>query len=67
MKKTFLVTFETTTRVTADVPEDFNLFTHYDIYNSIINDARNNIIETPHSYLFEENSSVVEDVNSNIQ
>ena len=53
-KKAYLVTFVTTTRVTVDVPEDFDvhdcnliLEEHKNAWDSIVKEARENILENP--------------------
>lgn len=62
MKKAFLVNFSITTRVEVDVPEDFN---EYDSdsngFEEVVAEARDNILEKPMNYLYEENVEIRED------
>ena len=69
MKKAYLVTFTTTTRVVVDVPEEFNpndcnLILEEDdkAYDSIIREARENILENPENYIYGDNAEIEEDV-----
>ena len=68
VKKAYLVTFTTTTRVVVDVPEGFdvnncNLVKDKDAnaFDSIIKSARSNILEEPQNYMFGDNAEVNED------
>lgn len=68
MKKAYLVTFTTTTRVVVDIPEDFNpnkcnliIKEHEEAYDSIIKEARENILENPEGYLCWDNAEIEED------
>ena len=61
-KKAYLVTFVTTTRVTVDVPEDFDvhdcnliLEEHKKAWDSIVKEARENILENPEGYICNDN------------
>ena len=67
-KKAYLVTFATTTRVTVDVPEDFDvhdcsliLEEHKKAWDSIVKEARENILENPENYLYGDNVEIEED------
>jgi len=68
-KKAFLVTFEVTTRVVADVPEEFNL-SNYNLitkkdaqaFDTIIKQARDNILEVPEYYIYGDNAEITEDI-----
>ena len=67
-KKAYLVTFVTTTRVTVDVPEDFDvhdcnliLEEHKNAWDSIVKEARENILENPECYLYDDNVEIEED------
>lgn len=69
VKKAFLVTFEVTTRVVADVPEefnpiDYNLITKKDAqaFDAIIKQARDNILEVPENYIYADNAEIAEDI-----
>lgn len=66
MKRAYLVIFTTVTRVVVDVPEDFdpyNCVTEEQecAYDTIIDEARENIMENPANYLYEENAEIMED------
>ena len=67
-KKAFLTTFITTTRVVVDVPEDFDVHNcnlmikeHKDVWDSIVREARENILENPEGYLCWDNVEIEED------
>ena len=67
-KKAFLVTFVTTTRVTVDVPENFDVHNcnlvveeYEKAWDSIVKEARENILENPENYLYGDNVEIVED------
>ena len=67
-KKAYLVTFTTTTRVVVDIPEDFNpndcnliIKEHEEAYDSIIEKARENILEDPGNYIYGDNAEIEED------
>ena len=67
-KKAYLVTFTTTTRVVVDVPEDFDVNNynlvikeHEIAWDSIVKEARENILENPECYLYGDNVEVIED------
>lgn len=69
MKKAYLVTFTTTTRVVADIPDDFDvndcnlvIAEHSNAYDAIIEAARDNILENPQVYLYGDNAEVEEDL-----
>ena len=69
VKKAFLVTFEVTTRIVADVPEEFNpidcnLITkkYAQAFDTIIKQARNNILEVPENYIYADNAKIAEDI-----
>jgi hypothetical protein len=68
MKKAYLVTFVTTTRVTVDVPEDFDVHNcnlvvdeYEKAWDSIVKEARENILENPENYLYGDNVEIEED------
>lgn len=68
-KKAFLVTFEVTTRVIVDVPEefnpiDYNLIREKDAqaFNAIIKQARDNILKVPEYYIYRDNAEITEDI-----
>ena len=67
-KKAYLVTFVTTTRVTVDVPEDFDVHNcnlvveeYEKAWDSIVKEARENILENPECYLYGDNVEIEED------
>ena len=67
-KKAYLATFVTTTRVTVDVPESFDVHKcnlvveeHEKARNSIVKEARENILENPECYLYGDNVEIEED------
>ena len=67
-KKAYLVTFEVTTRVVADVPEDFDpkdysrMFEeHEEAFDTIVEKARDKILGYPQDYICRENTEVIED------
>lgn len=67
-KKAFIVTFTTSTRVVADVPEDFDphdcnlvISEHEKAWESIVEEARENILENPCNYLYEGDAEINED------
>lgn len=67
-KKAYLVTFTTTTRVVVDVPENFDVHNcnllvvgHEKAWDSIVKEARDNILENPECYLYDDNVEVNED------
>ena len=69
MKKAYLVTFTTTTRVVVNIPEGFNpnncnliIKEHEEAYDSIIREARENILENSDNYLFGDNAEIEEDI-----
>ena len=67
MKKAYLVTFTTTTRVEVDIPEGFNpsnlvIKEHEEAYDSIIREARENILENPENYIYGDNAEIEEDI-----
>ena len=69
MKKAYLVTFVTTTRVVVDVPEDFDpnncslvIKECEETYDSIIEEARENILESPENYIYGDNAEIEEDI-----
>jgi hypothetical protein len=69
MKKAYLVTFTTTTRVVVDIPEGFNpnncnlvIKEHEEAYDSIIREARENILENPENYIYGDNAEIEEDI-----
>jgi hypothetical protein len=68
VKKAFLTTFIITTRVVVDVPEDFDVNNcnliikeHEDAWDSIVKEAKENILENPEGYLCWDNAEVEED------
>ena len=68
-KKAYLATFTTTTRVVVDIPEDFNpnncnlvIKEHEEAYDSIIREARENILENPENYIYGDNAEIDEDI-----
>lgn len=68
MKKAFLVTFEVTTRVIADVPEDFDpkntnlAIEKFAIADDAITEkARQNILEEPEGYIVSDNMTGYEE------
>ena len=67
-KKAYLVTFNATTRVVVDVPDDFDVHNcnliiadHEKAFDSIIQEARDNILEDPENYLYGDNAEIFED------
>ena len=69
MKKAYLVTFTITTRVVVNIPEGFNpnncnliIKEHEEAYDSIIREARENILENSDNYLFGDNAEIEEDI-----
>ena len=61
-KKAYLVTFVTTTRITVDVPEGFDVHNcnivveeYEKTWNSIVKEARENILENPEGYICGDN------------
>jgi hypothetical protein len=67
-KKAYLVTFTTTTRVIVNVPEDFDVHDcnliikeHEEAYDSIIKEARENILENPENYIYGDNAEIEDD------
>ena len=67
-KKAYLVTFEITTRVVADVPDDFDpkdhsltLEEHEEAFDTIVEKARDKILGYPQDYICRENTEVIED------
>ena len=67
-KRAFLVSFEITTRVVVDIPKEFNpnelnLIDEKDsqAFNTIIKQARNNILEVPENYIYGGNAEIEED------
>lgn len=67
-KKAFLVTFEITTRVVTDVPDDFDpkdysltLEEHEEAFDTIVEKARDKILGYPQDYICRENTEVIED------
>lgn len=67
-KKAFLVTFEITTRVVTDVPDDFDpkdynfMFEeHEEAFDTIVEKARDKILGYPQDYICRENTEVIED------
>ena len=69
MKKAYLVTFTTTTRVVVDVLEGFNpnncnlvIKEHKEAYDSIIREARENILENPENYIYGDNAEIEGDI-----
>ena len=62
MKRAFLVNFSVTTRVVVDVPEDFDVWdSDSKAFEDIVSEARDNILDRPFNYLYEENAEVRED------
>lgn len=68
MNRAYLVIFTTVTRVVVDVPEDFDpnncnlaIKEQECAYNTIIDNARENIMEEPTNYLYGENAEIMED------
>lgn len=68
MKRAFIVTFEVSTGVVVDVPEDFDphsyntvIKTHREAIDEIVGKARDNIVETPRFYLYGANADITED------
>ncbi|MBP5457837.1 MAG: hypothetical protein J6Y37_15205 [Paludibacteraceae bacterium] len=68
MKKAYLVTFTTTARVVVDVPRDFDVDDcsllvkeEAETYDTIIEKARENILENPENYIYGDNAVVGED------
>ena len=64
MKKAYLVTFEVTTRVVADVPEDFDPNNcnfcntpHALAFDGVVAEARKHIVEDAENYLYGDNIS----------
>lgn len=73
IKKAYIVTFTTSTRVEVDVSEDFDphncnlvLSDHEKAWESIVKEARENILENPCNYLYEENAEIEEDLESTL-
>ena len=67
-KKAFLATFVTTTRVVVDVPENFDVHNcnfiikeHEDAWDSIVKEARENILENPEGYICGDNVDEIEE------
>ena len=51
-----------TTRVEVDVPEDFDVWdSDSKAFEDIVSEARDNILDRPFNYLYEENAEVRED------
>ena len=68
-KKAYLVTFTTTTRVVVDIPENFSpnncnlvIKEYEEAYDSIIREARENILENPENYIYGDNAEIEEDI-----
>ena len=66
MKKAYLVTFATTTRVTVDVPEDFDVHNcitkeHENAWDSIVKKDRENILVNSEGYICGDNVDEVQE------
>ena len=68
VKKAYIVTFTTSTRVVVDVSEDFDphncnlvISEHEKAWESIVEEAIENILENPCNYLYEGDAEINED------
>lgn len=67
-KKAYLATFVIMTRVVVDVPEDFDVNNcnlvieeHAEAWDSIVKEARKNILENPKGYICGDNIDEIEE------
>ena len=65
-KKAFLTTFVVMTRVVVDVPEDFDVHNcitkeHEDAWDSIVKEARENILVNPEGYICGDNVDEIQE------